>query len=289
MRALLIGLGLMLGLISEPGFRPARAQGVEEPPIMSFPSPEASRGRVRKPRPEAREQVVAGLSSDEVSITASFDGSDIILYGAVRRETPVQMNSLLHVIATVEGPARSVTIRRKQRKLGIWVNTDSVVVGSAPSFYSVASTAPLELILNDEVDARYRISIPMAMRAFARPVAVENPTDFTEAMIVSRIADGSYRLDEGAVRLARDTLFRADFRLPANLIEGNYRIRIFLLRNGRVVDSYSAPLDVRKVGLERWLHRLAFEQPLFYGLLSLLIAVVAGWGASAAFRVLQRK
>ncbi|SDE71373.1 conserved hypothetical protein [Paracoccus isoporae] len=289
MRAWLSGMAVMLALIAGPGAGPASGQAAVEPPIMSFPSPEANRGGFRRPRPQAREQVVAGLSSDEVSITASFDGSDIILYGAVRRETPVQMNSLLHVVATVEGPPRSVTIRRKERKLGIWVNTESVVVGSAPSFYSVASTAPLDLILNREVDARYRISIPMAMRAFARPFSVENPTDFTEAMIVSRIADGSYRLDEGAVRLARDTLFRADFRLPANLIEGDYKIRIFLLRNGRVVDSYSAPLDVRKVGVERWLHRLAFERPLLYGLLSLLIAVAAGWGASAAFRVLQRK
>ena len=77
--------------------------------------------------------------------------------------------------------------------------------------------------------------------------------------------------------------------LPANLVEGTYKTRIFLIREGRVIDSYSAPLEVRKVGLERWLYRLAFDQPLIYGLMSLLIAAVAGWGASAAFRALQRE
>ena len=49
-----------------------------------------------------------------------------------------------------------------------------------------------------------------------------------------------------------------------------------------------AAIEVRKVGLERWLYRLAFDQPLLYGLMSLAVAVIAGWGASAAFRKLRR-
>ncbi|MFV0293059.1 MAG: TIGR02186 family protein [Paracoccus sp. (in: a-proteobacteria)] len=271
---------------------PALAQ---EAPIMSFPSPEKPRdGSVsRFPAeqmgpPAPAEQVVAGISSDEVAITTSFDGSEIILYGAVRRETPIPTDSQLQVVATVEGPPRSVTIRRKQRRMGIWINTESVVVGATPSFYSVATTAPLDMILEPDQDSRHRISIPTAMRSFARSVNVKDPVEFTEAMIASRIADGSYQLNDGSLQLVDDTLFRADFSLPANLVEGVYKIRIFLIRNGRVVDAYSAPLDVNKVGLERWLYRLAFDQPLIYGLMSLLIAAFAGWAASAAFRGLQR-
>lgn len=263
--------------------------------IMSFPSPQAPRGSPVSVQdtPETNfgpsEQVVAGLSADEVEITTSFDGSAIIIYGAVRRETPVPKDSLLQVIATVEGPSRSVTIRRKTRRFGIWVNTESVVVGSAPRFYAIAATAPLQFILSRPEDARYRISIPTAVRSFARPVNVDDPTNFTEAMVAERIASGAYHLDERGVELAKDTLFRADFELPANLIEGVYKTRIFLLRDGRVIDSYSAPLDVQKVGLERLLYQLAFNQPLIYGLMSLLIAAFAGWAANAAFRVLQRK
>ena len=85
-----------------------------------------------------------------------------------------------------------------------------------------------------------------------------------------------------------DTLFHADIRLPSNLIEGDHRARIFLVRDGRVIDSDQAPIRVRKVGLERWLYRLAMERPSWYGLMSLAIAMAAGWLASAAFRAIRR-
>jgi|GEM_PF-51253 len=269
--------------------RPPHSQTPEgPPPIMSYPSPQEPRGELPGPPPESPEQVVMGLSSDAVAITANFTGSEILLYGAVRRETPMPSDSQLDVIATLEGPSRSVTIRRKERRFGIWVNTDSVFVASAPSFYAVDTTGKLDRILSPEQDASHRISIPTAMRAFAKPLDVENPVDFTEALIEMRIAEGVYRLDEGAVGLVDNTLFRADFRLPANLVEGSYKARIFLLREGRVISDYSAPIEVRKVGLERWLYRLAYDRPLLYGLMSLLIAAFAGVAASAAFRALKR-
>ena len=89
---------------------------------------------------------------------------------------------------------------------------------------------------------------------------------------------------EGSVDLAEDTLFRTRVVLPANLIEGEYATRIFLTRSGRVVDRLDTSILVRKEGLERVLFQLAHRDPVIYGLLSLIIAIVAGWAASSMFR-----
>jgi len=43
-------------------------------------------------------------------------------------------------------------------------------------------------------------------------------------------------------------------------------------------------IEVSKAGVERLLFRMAHDQPLLYGLIALLIAAVAGWGASELFR-----
>jgi uncharacterized protein (TIGR02186 family) len=115
----------------------------------------------------------------------------------------------------------------------------------------------------------------------------EDPPSFIEALIRIREASGAYVLREGGVTLTEDTLFRTDVALPANLTEGAYRVRIFLTRGGQVVDAVERTIEVRKEGLERWLTNLARNQPLIYGLLSLAIAVFAGWGASAAFRYIR--
>ena len=53
------------------------------------------------------------------------------------------------------------------------------------------------------------------------------------------------------------------------------------------MSQYQTAIDVHKVGIERWLYNLAHERPVFYGLLSLAIAIFSGWAAAAAFRLLR--
>ena len=91
----------------------------------------------------ADERIVTGLSQNRVQITANFDGSEILIYGAVKRDSPMPADSRLEVIVTVEGPATPVAVRRKGRVAGIWVNNASVMIDSAPSFYAVATTRPI--------------------------------------------------------------------------------------------------------------------------------------------------
>jgi uncharacterized protein (TIGR02186 family) len=233
------------------------------------------------------ETVVVGLSQSNVSITARFEGSEILVYGAVKRTSPPPAAPPLDVIVTVEGPSLPLTVRKKDRRFGLWVNTEAVRIDAAPSFYAVATTGPLADILTATEDLRHRISVPRAIRAIGISSEAEDSPRFTEALIRIREASGAYRLSEGAVSLTEATLLRTDVALPANLTEGNYSVRIFLLRGGKVVDTNISTIFVRKEGLERWLTNLAHQQPLAYGLLSLLIAVVAGWAASAGFRLIR--
>lgn len=231
------------------------------------------------------ETVIAGLSQNEVSITANFNGSEILIFGAVQRFTPLPDTGPLEVIVTIEGPDRPLTVRRMDRRYGIWMNTEAVEIDAAPTFYAVATTNPFSDVISDTEDLRHRISIPRAIRAV--DAGTEHPEDFTEAVIRIRSSEDLYQLLEGAVDLRNETLFNTSFRLPANLTEGDYTARIFLTRGREVVADYRTDITVRKVGLERMIYTLAHERPLIYGLLSLAIAIAAGWLASAVFRYIR--
>lgn len=237
--------------------------------------------------PAAAEEVVLGLSQDEVAITTRFDGSEILIFGAVKREGPIPAGSDLDVIITLAGPSKPVTVRRKARRFGIWINADAVEVDAAPSFYAVAASGVLPEVLKDVEDLRHKISINRAIRSVGAPETITDSETFTEALIRIREDNGLYQTLDGHVVVDQQTLFRTSVTMPANLTEGAYATRIFLVREGVVVSEKSTTIDVRKVGLERWLFSLSRQQPLVYGLLSLAIAIAAGWGASAAFRYIR--
>jgi len=239
--------------------------------------------------PARAEEVVLGLSQSEVAITANFDGSHILVFGAVKREVPIPDGPPLQVVVAVSGPSKPVLVRRKERRFGIWVNTDSVLVDSAPSFYAVATSGPFDEVLTDVEDLRHRVSIERAIRSVGAAMHIRGAQNFADAVVRIRERSGLYKIVEDSVAVDQQTLFRTAIDMPANLTEGEYSTRIFLTREGRVVSVYETTIDVRKVGLERWLYNMSREQPLIYGLMSLAIAILAGWGASAFFRMVLRQ
>ncbi len=231
----------------------------------------------------AAETIVSDLSQNQVSITANFEGSEIFIFGAVKRDSPPQEGAgELNVVIEVSGPPAALTVHRKDRRFGIWVNTEAVTVDRAPSFYSIASTAPLLEILSERERADRNLGLNFAVRA-----AAENE-DFRQAVIRIKQDQGNYSTIETPVNLTEDTLFTTKVALPANLVEGDYTATIYLVRGGEIISSSASVIEVRKAGLERWLYNLAHEKPLIYGLMSLLVALVAGYGASEIFRLLRR-
>lgn len=234
--------------------------------------------------PAQAEEVVVGLSQNRVAINTNFDGSEILVFGAVKREAQPP-DGPIHVVVTIQGPSEPVVVRRKDRRLGIWANTDAVEIDRAPTFYAVATSGPWKDVILETEDLRHKVSIEQAIRLVGTEVT--DRTNFIDALIRIREENGLYQTKIGAIDLVDGTLFRTSVALPANLTEGTYTTRFFLTRGGAVIDSRETTIFVQKVGLERFLFILSREQPLIYGILSLAIAIAAGWGASAVFRYMR--
>jgi uncharacterized protein (TIGR02186 family) len=228
---------------------------------------------------EAKPQgVVADISESVVSITTGFQGTDLLLFGAIEPETDV--------VVVVEGPSEIATVRRKERVGGIWMNTDEVSFRDVPTFYAVLSNRPLEEFVTEPAQIVYNIGFtgvplrPLRERDRARP----DLKDFREALIRGKMARDLYRARDQSVSIMWGRLFRTDLRIPVNAPTGTYWVRIFLFRNGNVVGAQTSALGVDKVGVTAAVYDLAHRHAFAYGVLAVLIAVMAGWGASLAFR-----
>ena len=234
------------------------------------------------------ETVIAGLSQSHVSITTDFSGSEIFIYGAIKRDAPVPKDWPLDVIVAVTGPLEPVIVRKKERRFGIWINDAGVKVDAAPSLYAVATTGPFRDVISFTDDFRYKVGIENLVHFIGETDDKEFKAGYPEALVRLRRSAGMYFELIGGVKVTEETLFETRIRLPANLVEGDYRARIFLLRDKAVVDVFESSIEVRKVGLERWIYTMAQERSALYGILSILVALTAGWLASAFFRLVFR-
>ena len=230
------------------------------------------------------EEVVAGLSQTRVQITTGFTGSEIFVYGAIKRERPAP-DGQLDIVVAVTGPPEAVNLRRKEHQYGIWINGEAVQIDSAPSLYVVATTRKFHESMSHTADLMHRVGLDNAVRLIDAPLWVSDPNAYREALIRLRKKQGLYFIREGGVTVTDDTLFQATIKLPAQLTEGDYQARFYLMRDREVVDIAETSILVRKVGLERWIYNMATQQSWLYGILAIAVALAAGWLASAFFRV----
>jgi uncharacterized protein (TIGR02186 family) len=234
----------------------------------------------------AQETVVTGISTENIALTADFSGSEVLIFGAIRRDAPIPVDAApLDIVITLSGPPQNVIVRRKDRRFGIWVNTDGVRVRETPSYYAVATTRRLDAMLSQTELLRYGIGLDQAVRRVGAHPTQRDTSEFTEALVRLRMRAGLFERLEDGVGLAEQTLFQTRFRLPTNLVEGVYAAKYFLVRDRMVISTGETAITVEKAGIERWLFNLAQEKPLRYGVLSVALALVAGWLAAAAFRI----
>jgi len=235
--------------------------------------------------PRLHEEIAVGLSQSNVAITADFSGEEILVYGAIVR------NRLLReeepspdVILIVKGPERSTVVRKKERLFGIWVNRENAVIQATPSFYAVGSTRPLLEALDPHQIEIHDIGLEQTLLVPGEASRGGDPAAFRDAAVRLLLRSGAYRQLPESVQVPGDTLFSSRIRLPANTVEGDYLLRVLLVRNRQVIDSHELILPVRRAALESWIYRTAQDDPLGYALASILIAILAGWAASALFR-----
>jgi len=226
--------------------------------------------------PACADGVTADLSSHLIAITSGFSGASVVLFGATEGGGDI--------IAVVRGPEREMTVWRKGKVAGIWVNAESVTFSNVPSFYTVAASQPIEQIVAPGPAALYRIGTGNLKLQAKPPATPEEAARFNEALIATQQREGLFAVDAGKIAFLGGRLFRATISFPANVPTGTYIVEIFLVRDRDVVSGQTTPLVVSKVGLDAEVSDFATREAAGYGAIAVVAAVVAGWLASLPFR-----
>lgn len=222
------------------------------------------------------QQLLADLSSHLIAITTGFTGTEVVLFGTT--------DGAGDVAIVVTGPRGPAVVRRKDRVAGIWINTESVRFEQVPSFYTVATSRPLDQIVGRPVLERQQIGLPQLQLAPSEQLAPEELAAFRAALIRNKQRAGLYGIAMGQVAFLGERLFRTNIYFPANVPTGLYNVEALLIRDGEVVSAQTTPLVVSKIGFSAEVYDFARQRPVTYGVVAVVGAVAAGWAAGAAFR-----
>lgn len=231
--------------------------------------------------------LVPDVSERSIEIAYSFTGAELLLFGAILYpDTPATdaAGQKADIVVVVKGPTQSVLVREKEKLAGIWVNAGSMRYRSAPSFYAVASSRPIQQLVDDRTRAIYELGVDSLQLSPASGASPDVQARFDAGLVDLRSRSGLYYEAPGAVEITDGVLYRARLQIPARVPVGKFTAETFLIRNGRVLAAAVRPIEIRKSGFERFVAHAAERHSLVYGIAAVLLSVLFGWGAGALWR-----
>jgi uncharacterized protein (TIGR02186 family) len=238
--------------------------------------------------PARAERLIVSVSNHRVTVTPNYSGEELVLFGSVERDANTPANRTSYdLVVTVIGPRADMVTRRKERKFGIWINTDYRDFLQVPTYLALFSNRPFDAIASPEVERRQQLGLNNVLltQRVGTDYADVVPNDlFRSAFVRLRMEHGLYREETSAVTFLTPTLFRTGIPLPAAVPIGTYQVEIRLFSDGALVARTDTAFDIVKVGFEQFVATTARQDGLFYGMVTAFMALMTGWMASIVFR-----
>ena len=230
-------------------------------------------------------QLIPDVSQRSVRILYSFTGADLLLFGAiVQPEARRAADRPVDIVVVVKGPTQSVLVREKEKVAGIWLNADRLRYRSAPSFYAIASSRPIEQLVDARTRAIYELGLDSLHLSPASSAPADEQQRFQGGLVDLKRRSGLYYSDPHAVEITAGVLYRARLTIPARVPVGRFTAETFLIRDGRVLAAAVRPIDIQKAGFERFVARAADRSAVLYGLAAVALSVALGWIADRLAR-----
>ncbi len=237
-------------------------------------------------------------------------------YGGAKVRVEGTVTSGSKVLVIVRGNEVTELFNRVGRVGPIWVNTGKISVSGVPSLLLVFSSEPI----SDCLCRRAMDDCLCDVEAIKKQIRIkpqEKASDsITEDFLKLKVRKGTYQMSGGGIQisgavqplegttsqvmasdaagtppLAEGTApYLLEFTWPQSAAVGTYEIRVHACRDGEIKESSVVPLKVVEVGFPAMIASMARDHASTYGIVSIIIAMLAGFGIDfVTSRIFKKK
>ena len=234
--------------------------------------------------PFSLSSVISDIDKSNIELSTRFDGTSILVFGAISPE-----NDSTSLLIEIIGPSTSVNIRKKFQIWGIWVNKKIAQFKDIPSFYKISISNPEHPILKEIEYQKLKSIFYDFLETNSTPEDGNGVEQYYHELTRLKKKLEKLSIFEEPVNIIDKKLFSHKVNLPNKIHPGLYKIKMTLIdQQGTELSKSEQSVKVSKVGIQEFLSYNSKNNPVFYGLFSVIIALFLGFSAAQLFRWLYR-
>ncbi|RJQ47132.1 MAG: hypothetical protein C4538_05605 [Nitrospiraceae bacterium] len=219
---------------------------------------------------------------DHIKIDFFYHGSTVSVKGESDQGT-----DLIIKITSTEG---NQVLRKKGKAAGfLWMNVGNMEFEHVPNLYTVHSTKKIGDILSPEEMDKYVLGYPALSRhAEITPASAgEEKTTWFNEFVKFKESSRLYASSTGKILTSANNGRQSYYILtdwPYQAPPGQYLVSVYAVKDKQVVEKAETTVLVEQVGIVKTLAGMAKNNAAFYGVISILAALAAGFGVGLIFR-----
>jgi uncharacterized protein (TIGR02186 family) len=230
----------------------------------------------------AAQALTCSVTPDNIPITFTYHGAQLSITG--------QSASADDLIVTITSEPADTALKYKEKVGGlVWMKKGTLEFKDAPRIYMLHSTADLSRILG-AAELNQNMLGYDALRGHIRiEDSTGKPADgkWFDEYLKFKKQEKVYDVQEGTVVRQHGVdgnTYQVNVAWPYQAPPGIYTVEVLAARNGKIVDRATTHFEVKSTGMVAALSKMAFDQAGLYGIMAVIIALIAGLAVGAIFK-----
>lgn len=218
---------------------------------------------------------------DHIEVDFFYHGSTVTVSGEADTGTDL--------VVKIASPDGHQQLKKKGKAGGfLWMNVGDLELAHTPNLYFLNSTRELGDMLDQEEMNRYVLGYSSLMdHAEMDPVDNKGEQEkWFDEFIKFKENSQLYSVSTGDINVSEENgrqRFRILFDWPYQALPGDYTATVYAVKDNKVVEKAEHPILVEQVGVAKSLFNMANNNGALYGIVSIIVALSAGFGVGIIF------